>query len=747
MQLAQRLDADAGRLPALEADDGTLVAQHQLQVGAWRVEAPHLVALGAEGGFDGVGELARAHRLQALQGLRHLCRTGRAQLPPGGDGGDDHEGKAAQHAGRRILLGQQQAHQQGQRQGQPQAGPPRRAQQDREQRVRGHLQFQASPRIQGLHVAACGVTRGGECFYHARRRALRRAAGSPPPLKPSRHHRMAQLLLWITPALWSSNYIIARASDGVIAPHALALGRWTLALALLLPLSGGCADRRFCAMAARMEADAAARRPGHVDLRRLRLPGRAHHQRHQHRPDLRRHAGGHCLGRRRKLLHERVSPLAARRHGAGAVRRALRRDQGRCWPTCARCASRVGDVWILAAALSWVAYTVLLQRWPSTLGPTPRLAAITFGGVLVLLPFTALEAMFNPGPALGAKALGLIVLAGLLPGFFSYQAYGYMLRELGAARSSLVMYLSPVYAAFTAWALLGEAPKAYHAVGAALILPAIYLATRKPAHRAERRGHNGASVRRRTLCRIHMSVQHPFHLAFPGRLRWPRPAPSTASLLGCPEGPLVRTPGSTSTSTATRSSPAPGTTEEAGHSPAPATVTATSSTRRRRCSTASRDCRLGATKATPRRWPAWVTSTSGHGRLLQLLSRTSASLTTSFRYEQATTVRLPDVGVGWHRSCAKWRTASGRRHLREQQVHGGLLRRDAGAVGAQRLRRLYAGFRLARRACRASLTYFFNADWSLTGADSARAAGRVRGQPDRHRGSAGVGLLAVGYKF
>jgi drug/metabolite transporter (DMT)-like permease len=139
----------------------------------------------------------------------------------------------------------------------------------------------------------------------------------------------------------------------------------------------------------------------------------------------------------------------------------------------------VGDLWILAAAVSWVAYTVLLQRWPSVLGPTPRLAAITFGGLLILLPFAALEAVLQPGPALRGQALGLIVLAGLLPGFFSYQAYGYMLRELGAARSSLVMYLSPVYAAFTAWALLGEAPKGYHAVGAALILPAIWLATRK----------------------------------------------------------------------------------------------------------------------------------------------------------------------------------------------------------------------------------------------------------------------------
>jgi len=55
---------------------------------------------------------------------------------------------------------------------------------------------------------------------------------------------------------------------------------------------------------------------------------------------------------------------------------------------------------------------------------------------------------------------------------------------LGVARAGLVMYLSPIYAALAAWALLGEAPRWYHAVGAALILPSIYLATRSAARPA-----------------------------------------------------------------------------------------------------------------------------------------------------------------------------------------------------------------------------------------------------------------------
>ena len=54
--------------------------------------------------------------------------------------------------------------------------------------------------------------------------ASRPRAGPTTPTTSSR--RLAWLLLWITPALWSSNYLIARAADGVVTPHVLALLRW-----------------------------------------------------------------------------------------------------------------------------------------------------------------------------------------------------------------------------------------------------------------------------------------------------------------------------------------------------------------------------------------------------------------------------------------------------------------------------------------------------------------------------------------
>jgi drug/metabolite transporter (DMT)-like permease len=296
-------------------------------------------------------------------------------------------------------------------------------------------------------------------------------------LDPARRHRLATILLWVTPALWSSNYVIARAADGVIAPHLLALGRWSLAWLLMLPLAGGVLVRAWPQWRGEW------RRLLLLGALGMWICGAFVYQGAQSTsatnigliyaatPVAIALAGARLLG-------ERVS--AAQRVGmalalAGVLYVIARGEPARL----AQVRFSVGDGWILAAAVSWVAYTVLLQRWPSALAPGPRLAAITAGGLVVLLPLTLAEALVAPGPPLGWRAVGLIVAAALLPGFFSYQAYGYMLRELGTTRSALVMYLAPVYAAGIAWALLGEPPQPYHAVGAALILPSIWLASRK----------------------------------------------------------------------------------------------------------------------------------------------------------------------------------------------------------------------------------------------------------------------------
>ena len=51
-------------------------------------------------------------------------------------------------------------------------------------------------------------------------------------------HNLALALLFITPALWSVNYLVARSAPGVIEPHALASLRWLFASVLFSLVSG-----------------------------------------------------------------------------------------------------------------------------------------------------------------------------------------------------------------------------------------------------------------------------------------------------------------------------------------------------------------------------------------------------------------------------------------------------------------------------------------------------------------------------
>jgi drug/metabolite transporter (DMT)-like permease len=46
---------------------------------------------------------------------------------------------------------------------------------------------------------------------------------------------------------------------------------------------------------------------------------------------------------------------------------------------------------------------------------------------------------------------------------------------LGAAKGGLILYLNPLYVAVLAWIFLGEPLQFYHYLGAALILPGIFL--------------------------------------------------------------------------------------------------------------------------------------------------------------------------------------------------------------------------------------------------------------------------------
>ena len=293
----------------------------------------------------------------------------------------------------------------------------------------------------------------------------------------ARAEHLARLALWLVPALWAVNYIIARRAPGVIEPYTLAFGRWLLAGLILTAWARHelWAQRRmvaavwyqyvvlgFCGMlvcGAWVYVGAKTTAAMNIALIYSASPVLI--------------ALGAVL-----WLGERFRPqqvLGVVLALAGVVHVIV---QGQ-WLALTRVQWVVGDAWILAAMVAWALYALLQKMWPSTLSATARLAAICMGGVVVLLPCALWEWQQPSTPALGWPALGLVAAAALAPGLAAYWLYGWAQKILGASRVAVTLYLGPLYAAVAAFAVLGEPMGWHHLAGAALILPGVYWVSKR----------------------------------------------------------------------------------------------------------------------------------------------------------------------------------------------------------------------------------------------------------------------------
>jgi drug/metabolite transporter (DMT)-like permease len=297
------------------------------------------------------------------------------------------------------------------------------------------------------------------------------------PLQQSADRRLATALIFIAPALWSVNYLVARWAPGVIAPHMLALGRWVVAVLLLSP---------FCWRELRAKRHLIRAEAGHfivLGALGMWVCGAFVYI-----------GGRSTLAVNIGLLYA-ASPVLIALASALWLREPFSAVQGLGvamalggvvhilfkgdWAAVRHVGVNPGDLWIAVAVLCWTAYSLLLRAWPSSFGALARLTLIGCGGVLVLIPFTLWEAVYWLPSTLSWQSAGLVFAAALLPGAAAYGAYSFMQRVLGAARVATVLYIGPLYSAAIGWAVLGERIAGFHAVGALLILPGIWLSMRR----------------------------------------------------------------------------------------------------------------------------------------------------------------------------------------------------------------------------------------------------------------------------
>lgn len=140
-----------------------------------------------------------------------------------------------------------------------------------------------------------------------------------------------------------------------------------------------------------------------------------------------------------------------------------------------------GDLWIVLATTSFAIYSLGLKYMPTTLTRFQQFGAMAFGGALWHAPFTLWEiAVRGPLPEITISIIGAFMVLVFLSSIGAYLTYGFIVTRLGATIAGATLYLSPVYAAVLAVILLDERIMAYHLIGGALILPGLWLVSRRP---------------------------------------------------------------------------------------------------------------------------------------------------------------------------------------------------------------------------------------------------------------------------
>lgn len=137
-----------------------------------------------------------------------------------------------------------------------------------------------------------------------------------------------------------------------------------------------------------------------------------------------------------------------------------------------------GDLLIVAAAISWALYSILLKH--RAFEAIPSFAAffvIALCGAAMLLPCMVAELATGSAFPVSSQAWASIAGIVLFASVFSYTAYQYGVKTVGPAVTSIFMYLLPCYGVALAVIFLGEQFRLYHAVGLALVMMGLLLAT------------------------------------------------------------------------------------------------------------------------------------------------------------------------------------------------------------------------------------------------------------------------------
>jgi len=146
------------------------------------------------------------------------------------------------------------------------------------------------------------------------------------------------------------------------------------------------------------------------------------------------------------------------------------------WKKLASFTFSTGDLWILAGALAFAVYNILVRKKPACITPVNFLFIIFLFGTLLLLPAYIIELSFTKPVQWNGNIIGSIIYLGLGTSVISFLCWNAALQKLGTGTTVLFGNLIPIFSTLEAVWLLGESINNIHIISGLLVIGGLVIA-------------------------------------------------------------------------------------------------------------------------------------------------------------------------------------------------------------------------------------------------------------------------------
>ncbi|HKH60705.1 MAG TPA: DMT family transporter [Flavitalea sp.] len=135
-----------------------------------------------------------------------------------------------------------------------------------------------------------------------------------------------------------------------------------------------------------------------------------------------------------------------------------------------------GDLWVLAAALSFAIYNTLVRKKPAYISAVNFLFVVFSFGTLLLLPFFIWEVLNTDSIAWDWNLVFIIIYLGLGASVICYLLWNGAIARLGSPRTALFGNLIPIFSTLEAVWILNEEITLIHIISGLLVVTGLIIA-------------------------------------------------------------------------------------------------------------------------------------------------------------------------------------------------------------------------------------------------------------------------------